>query len=266
MFEFKEFKENGFIIKKNLISKEQCNLMLDWLNNYKDFSSKDLEPYSNIPYIYSNILKEKDSPFHNIINNKFIKEFSNKILNEESEFYFLKVNNKSKWIGQDICYHQEFAVSKHMGLKEDDSIQIFLALEPHTIDNGCLKIIEKSHLDGEIEHEDFFDPSFNHKLRVGYDEMEKLIKKYKLKNCILEPGDCIIFNQFVVHGSASNKSDLNRKAIVGWITRKTFNFDKKKNKTFWNKRQNITLKSLEKKIKETKEKIESFNSGMKLLK
>ena len=55
-------------------------------------------------------------------------------------YYFLKVNNKSKWIGQDICYHQEYAISKYMGLKDDDSIQIFLALEPHTLENGCLKL------------------------------------------------------------------------------------------------------------------------------
>tara|TARA_Y100000389_G_C17422764_1_gene497707 strand:+ start:86 stop:889 length:804 start_codon:yes stop_codon:yes gene_type:complete len=261
-----EFNENGYIIVKNLLSELDCEELTDWLSKYNNFSKKDLEPYSNIPYIYNNIT-DGDSLFtEKIINNEYIKSFSKTILKEESEFYFLKVNNKSKWIGQDICYHQEYAISKYMGLKEDDSIQIFLALEPHKIENGCLKIIEKSHKEGEIEHENFFDSSFNHKLRVSYESMENLNKKYNLKNCILNPGDCIIFNQFLVHGSASNKSQYNRKAVVGWITKKSFVFNKEKNKEFWIKRQKITLEHLKSKISETTEKINEATLGMTLLK
>ena len=54
---------------------------------------KDLEPYSNIPYIYDNILGE-DSPFHLLMNHPTLKQISNNILQKESKFYFLKVNNK----------------------------------------------------------------------------------------------------------------------------------------------------------------------------
>ena len=153
-----------------------------------------------------------------------------------------------------------------MGLKDDDSIQIFLALEPHTLENGCLKIMEKSHKEGEIKHENFFDSSFNHKLRVSYENMDNLNKKYNLKNCILNPGDCIIFNQFLVHGSASNKSQYNRKAVVGWITKKSFVFDENKNKKFWIERQKITLEYLKNKTNETLKKINESNSGMTLIK
>lgn len=263
--ELANYNENGYILIKKLIDQDDCVEMLEWISKIKDFSEKDYEAYSNVPYMYDNILTEK-SPFNKIINNKKILSLSECILGQKSKFYFLKVNNKSKWIGQDICYHQEFAVSKHMGLEKDDSIQMFIALEPHYIDNGCLKIIEKSHKDGEIEHEDFFDPNFNHKLRLNYEKMEELNKKYKLKNCILEPGDCLIFNQFLVHGSASNKSNLGRKAIVGWITKENFVFDEEKNKKFWIKRQNITYKTLQKKLEETKLKINNFNNGLKLIK
>ena len=59
--------------------------------------------------------------------------------------------------------------------------------------------------------------------------------KYNLKNCILEQGDCLIFNQFLVHGSNSNKSQYGRKAIVGWIVRNDFIFDEKKIKNFGKK-------------------------------
>lgn len=262
----KDFKENGYIIKKKLLNDEQVKNMLNHLDKFNDFSEKDYEPCSKIPYIYDKILEDKNSPFYDIINDDFIKKISNDVLEYESRFSFLKVNNKSKYIGQDICYHQEFAVSKYQGLKENDSIQIFIALEPHTLENGCLKIIEKSHKYGEIEHEDFFDPNYNHKLRIPYEIMEDLTNKYNLKNCILEPGDCLIFNQFLVHGSNSNKSQYGRKAIVGWIVRNDFIFDEKKNKEFWKKRQEITLNSLESKIKMVKDKLNSFSTGMKLLK
>ena len=259
-----KYQEKGYIIVKKLITEEQVSDMISYLDSYDNFSDKDLEPYSNIPYIYDNILGE-DSPFHLLMNHPTLKQISNNILQKESKFYFLKVNNKSKWIGQDICYHQEFAVSKHMGLKENDSLQIFMALEPHTIENGCLKVIEGSH-NKELIHEDFFDTSFNHKVRVKYDDLEELIKNHNLINCELEPGDCIIFNQFLVHGSASNKSQFGRKAIVGWITVNDFVFDEQKNKKFWVERQTKTLRSLEKKMKQTQDKIDNLTTGMKLIK
>ena len=120
-----KYQEKGYIIVKKLITEEQVSDMISYLDSYDNFSDKDLEPYSNIPYIYDNILGE-DSPFHLLMNHPTLKQISNNILQKESKFYFLKVNNKSKWIGQDICYHQEFAVSKHMGLKENDSLQIFI--------------------------------------------------------------------------------------------------------------------------------------------
>ena len=46
--------------------------MLNHLDNFNDFSEKDYEPCSKIPYIYDKILEDKESPFYDIINDERI--------------------------------------------------------------------------------------------------------------------------------------------------------------------------------------------------
>ena len=87
-------------------------------------------------------------------------------------------------------------------------------MDTHTLDNGCLKIITQSHKYGLFDHEEFIDANFNHKCRVPCDTINKLTKTNHIVNCMMDPGDLLIFNSLLVHGSASNKSKTNRKAVV----------------------------------------------------
>ena len=66
-----KYQEKGYIIVKKLITEEQVSDMISYLDSYDNFSDKDLEPYSNIPYIYDNILVE-ESPLLLLMNPSFI--------------------------------------------------------------------------------------------------------------------------------------------------------------------------------------------------
>ena len=92
-------------------------------------------------------------------------------------------------------------------------LQIYVPLEKQDLENGCLKFIPKSHKFGVLKlkiwlviilliREEF--------LLI----LKKIYGKKGIVNCILNPGDVIIFNHLIVHGSATNTGPRSRKAIV----------------------------------------------------
>ena len=96
----------------------------------------------------------------------------------------------------------------------ENFLQIYVPLEKQDLENGCLKFIPKSHKFGVLKHEDMVGDNFTHKRRVPFDIMKKIYGKNGIVNCILNPGDVIIFNHLIVHGSATNTGPRSRKAIV----------------------------------------------------
>ena len=68
---------------------------------------------------------------------------------------------------------------------------------------GCLKIIEGSHIFGKIGD--------------GHFASKKTLKKFKksqIKYLELKPGEAIIFNNFLLHGSEQNKTSRMRLAFT----------------------------------------------------
>ena len=93
--------------------------------------------------------------------------------------------------------------------------KIYIALDKHTIENGCLKIVPNSHKEGELEFEDCVGNfTWGHKRRLSSKSMDFLYNKYGIKNVLMEPGDILFFNHLLAHGSTSNIINLPRRAIV----------------------------------------------------
>ena len=65
------------------------------------------DKFHKSPSIYEN-LTTKNSPFLNILKHKKLLPILNDILNDNFKFHMMKVNNKQKFTGKDIEYHQEY--------------------------------------------------------------------------------------------------------------------------------------------------------------
>ena len=59
------------------------------------------------------------------------------------------INNKAPWIGPDVEWHQEvfnidtYAPGGNANVDSwKDYLQIYIALDPHTLENGCLKVYQ----------------------------------------------------------------------------------------------------------------------------
>jgi len=67
---------------------------------------------------------------------------------------------------------------------------------------------------GILDHEDIIWNHTGHKRRVTYPAMKLAYENGGIINCELKQGDILFFNHLLVHGSSSNQSPFDRKAVV----------------------------------------------------
>ena len=85
----------------------------------------------------------------------------------------------------------------------------WIALDPATIENGCLWVVPKSHQTGYLwpqrgHNSDEFDPTAE---SYGFDESEEVPVEVPL-------GSVVFFNGYLLHRSLKNRSEIYRRVLV----------------------------------------------------
>lgn len=109
-------------------------------------------------------------------------------------------------------YHQDYYYWYGMGCLYPDLATCFVAIDPATRSNGCLKLIEGSHRLGRMDHLLYDGVSDS-----GIDEarLAVVLRKMPERHIELAPGDCVIFHCNTLHGSDANMSNQSRLALLG---------------------------------------------------
>ena len=213
--DLKTYKENGYLIK-NILSQEECLSIIEQLNQVK--TSMKI-PHTNIQFGYGNLINHNMSEL--VTNNKYIQNFCNLNYNSSYHYNSLYVHNKHRWVGPDIEWHQEVfniktfhPTNSTYTLEEikNNFMQIYIALEDQTLENGCMKIIP--YQDGILSHYDTTNNHLNHKRAIQPEDLDKIYKSHGIINLELKAGDIVFFNHLIPHSSSSNNGPLDRKAMV----------------------------------------------------
>jgi ectoine hydroxylase-related dioxygenase (phytanoyl-CoA dioxygenase family) len=96
-------------------------------------------------------------------------------------------------------------------------VQTGLAIDPHTPESGCMKLIPRSHLRGDLD----IDSS---KLVLGTAMSNEVLEQVGLSaeetvELLLEPGDLALWSPYLVHGSGNNRSDHKRRLYINGYVR-----------------------------------------------
>lgn len=102
-------------------------------------------------------------------------------------------------------WHQDFAYWSKDG-NRPVQVNLMLAIDPATHANGCIQFVPGSHKNGLSEHERKKGMSFGVFLPGYFQPREGSVA------IEMQPGDAIFFGSLVVHGSAGNTSDHDRRA------------------------------------------------------
>jgi hypothetical protein len=87
----------------------------------------------------------------------------------------------------------------------------WVALEPSTVENGCLRVIPRSHAARKLHehlHEERSDLTLNQRLAGGaFDEAEAV-------DLELQPGQMSLHDVYMIHGAAANRSTRRRTGVA----------------------------------------------------
>lgn len=255
--EIEEFKNKGYIIKR-ILDEKQC----DDINKYVEQNDKNAyyEKYTGQKFGYKFDLNES-LPINNYIyNNIVINNFAKEILGK-FDFSVIKSFYKSAFMAREIEYHQEYSYNSHHPSRGNwqDYIQIFIALDDHSLENACLKIIPESHKLGLLPFTNIVNSNLEHKRAVEYFSLKNAFQKFGILNCELKKGEAVFFNHLIIHGSQNNNSHLNRRALVTTIYKFGLEINTKNYKKFEEERKNFTIDELNKKILVLKNELDELD-------
>ena len=114
--------------------------------------------------------------------------------------------SKPPSVGKRVPWHEDSAYWGKV-LDPMEVVTVWLAIDPSTPANGCMRIIPGSHSNGYSDYEEVPDPSkqvFNIEIKPGQFDEGKAV------DCILEPDQCSIHHAKMIHGSNANTSDMRR--------------------------------------------------------
>lgn len=138
-----------------------------------------------------------------LINGAAVKAVASRLLEGDAHVYLPFTAVKSAGGGGMFHFHQDNNYTNHepaMG-----SINIWVALVDMTPENGCLQVVPRSHVKGQLQSRNSDDGDTHQQLDV--DPMTCLPIR-------MRAGDAIAFTRWTVHGSGTNVTDMPRVAYA----------------------------------------------------
>ena len=110
--------------------------------------------------------------------------------------------------GYETPWHQD---GHYWPIRPLANCTVWVALEPSTRENGCLRVIPRSHASRQLHahlHEDRSDLTLNQRMAVGtFDEASAV-------DLELQPGQMSLHDVYMIHGAAANTSMQRRTGVA----------------------------------------------------
>lgn len=126
-----------------------------------------------------------------MINGEALRDIASQLMGGDSRLYMPFTAVKCGGGGGTFHFHQDNQYTRFDG----PGINLWMAMNPMTPDNGCLQVAPRSHQRGTAESVDSGDGDAHRRMKV---EPESFLPVR------MNAGDCIAFSRLTVHGSGPN--------------------------------------------------------------
>jgi 2-oxoglutarate-dependent dioxygenase len=113
--------------------------------------------------------------------------------------------------GGEFHFHQDNQYTRFDG----PGINLWFALTPMREDNGCLRVVPRSHTQGTLVSQGSPDNDGHKMVTFAVEDAVPIV---------MEPGDCVAFSRLTVHGSGPNQTPEHRVAYAVQFHRNDVNF------------------------------------------
>jgi ectoine hydroxylase-related dioxygenase (phytanoyl-CoA dioxygenase family) len=205
------FNEDGFIIVRNLFSKEEITYLSEKAHNdnQMDKSASSMDDGKGNAVRLSLWNHPGEGIYGMFARCRKLVDRVEELLGGEVYHYHSKMVLKDAKVGGAWAWHQDYGYWYQNGLLFPDLISVMIAVDKATINNGCLQAIPGSHKMGRVNHILSGD-------QAGAD-MERVNEVLKVREkvyCEMEPGDALFFHANLLHASDQNKSDDPRWTMI----------------------------------------------------
>jgi ectoine hydroxylase-related dioxygenase (phytanoyl-CoA dioxygenase family) len=137
-----------------------------------------------------------------------IVELVSSVIGEDVILWGCHVFCKPASEGFETPWHQD---GHYWPIRPLATCTVWVALEPSTLANGCLRVIPRSHRGGVLHphlHEDRQDLTLNQRMAAGsFDEAEAV-------DLELQPGQMSLHDVYMIHGARANTSNQRRTGVA----------------------------------------------------
>ncbi|MEO0445964.1 MAG: phytanoyl-CoA dioxygenase family protein [Verrucomicrobiota bacterium] len=131
------------------------------------------------------------------------------LLEGEAYHYHSKMILKDAKVGGAWAWHQDYGYWYQNGLLFPRLCSVMIAVDRATQENGCLQVLQGSHIMGRVDHILSGD-------QAGADMavVSAAQETMPLIHAEMEPGDALFFHANTLHSSAPNHSDHSRWSLI----------------------------------------------------
>ena len=127
------------------------------------------------------------------------------LLGGEVYLYSAKMIMKNAREGGAWEWHQDYGYWYDYGCLVPSMLSCLIAVDRATKENGCLQVLEGSHVIGRVNHD-----RINEQTMADPEHVEAAIARFPLVYLELDPGDAVFFHCNILHRSDANRSDHRR--------------------------------------------------------
>jgi hypothetical protein len=131
------------------------------------------------------------------------------LLRDEAYHYHSKMILKDAKVGGAWAWHQDYGYWYQNGVLFPDLCSVMIAVDPATVENGCLQVLKGSHRMGRVNH-----TLTGEQAGADMERVEQAMKVCELVHCEMAAGDALFFHPNLLHCSAANRSDHPRWALI----------------------------------------------------
>jgi len=193
--EIRFYKEEGYLLLPALVSTELASMMRDEVLHIMEQSGASLERLRRAAGAGDKLRQSTQylagSKLDSVINSPNLLSVAEQLMGGPSTLYMPFSAVKNGGGGGRFHFHQDNQYTRFDG----PGINIWMALDPMSPENGCLEVVPRSHLRGTLERVASGDGDAH--VKVGSDPSHFLPIR-------MRPGDAVAFTRLTIHGSGPN--------------------------------------------------------------
>jgi ectoine hydroxylase-related dioxygenase (phytanoyl-CoA dioxygenase family) len=206
-----EYHARGFTMARGLFDSDEIDLLRRAAKEDKELDARSFGRDDGAGHVVRLSLWNHpgDTLYGMFARCECIVRSAEELLGGEVYHYHSKMIMKDARVGGAWAWHQDYGYWYRNAVIAPLLCSAYIAVDRATRENGCLQVIEGSHVLGRIDHVLTGDQAGADRERV-----DAILERLPLVHVEMEPGDVLFFHCNLLHCSADNRSEHPRWSMI----------------------------------------------------